>query len=79
VAPVGLDVVANGGRVDLGRRLFIGGSLTILAGLAWAWTVSLADMPGCQGMPTPSFLLMWTVMMAAMMFPAVIPVVVAFL
>jgi predicted metal-binding membrane protein len=78
VAPVGFDVVANGGRVDLGRRLFIGGSLTILAGLAWAWTVSLADMPGCQGMPMPSFLLMWTVMMAAMMFPAVIPVVVAF-
>src|SRR5262249_22732371 len=45
---------------------------------AWAWTTSLADMPACHGMSPSSFVTMWTVMMAAMMFPAVIPVVVAF-
>jgi predicted metal-binding membrane protein len=67
-----------GGGLDLGRRLLIGGSLAILTGLSWAWTVSLPEMPACHGMSTGSFLLMWTVMMAAMMFPAVIPVVVAF-
>jgi len=64
---------------DLGLELIIGGSLVILAGLAWAWTV-LAAMPDCDGiMPLPSFLMMWTIMMAAMMFPAVIPVVTAFM
>jgi predicted metal-binding membrane protein len=62
---------------DPGLRLFVAASLLILAGLAWAWTV-MAAMPECHRMGVPSFLLMWTVMMAAMMFPAVIPVVLAF-
>ena len=63
---------------DAGLRLFVAASLLILAGLAWAWTVAMAAMPECHRMGVPSFLLMWTVMMAAMMFPAVIPVVLAF-
>ena len=63
---------------DPALRLFIAASLVILAGLAWAWTVAMAAMPECHRMGMPSFLLMWTVMMAAMMFPAVIPVVLAF-
>ncbi len=63
---------------DPGLRLFVAASLLILAGLAWAWTVAMAAMPECHRMGVPSFLLMWTVMMAAMMFPAVIPVVLAF-
>ena len=50
----------------------------ILAGLAWAWTVAMAATPGCHRPAVPSFVLMWTVMMAGMMFPAVIPVVLAF-
>src|SRR5206468_4031534 len=63
---------------DPGTQLFIAASLLILAGLAWAWTVAMAAMPECHHMGLPSFVLMWTVMMAAMMFPAVIPVVLAF-
>ena len=51
----------------------------MLAGLAWAWTIAMAAMPDCHRMGLPSFVLMWTVMMAAMMFPAVIPVVLAFM
>ena len=73
-----LEAVQDGGRADLGQRLLVGGGLAILASLAWVWTVSLADMPACHGMTPSSFVVMWTVMMAAMMFPAVIPVVVAF-
>src|SRR5438552_18477409 len=63
---------------DPGAQLFIAASLLILAGLAWAWTVAMATMPECHRLGLPSFVLMWTVMMAAMMFPAVIPVVLAF-
>ncbi|TMB03022.1 MAG: DUF2182 domain-containing protein [Deltaproteobacteria bacterium] len=63
---------------DPGAQLFIAASLLILAGLAWAWTVAMAAMPECHRLGLPSFVLMWTVMMAAMMFPAVIPVVLAF-
>jgi predicted metal-binding membrane protein len=63
---------------DPGVRLLIAASLVILAGLAWAWTVAMAAMPECHRIGLPSFVLMWTVMMAAMMFPAVIPVVLAF-
>jgi predicted metal-binding membrane protein len=63
---------------DPGVRLLIAASLVILAGLAWAWTVAMAAMPECHRIGLSSFVLMWTVMMAAMMFPAVIPVVLAF-
>ena len=63
---------------DPGTQLFIAASLLILAGLAWAWTVAMAAMPECHRMGLPSFVLMWTVMMAAMMFPAVIPVALTF-
>ena len=64
---------------DPGTQLFIAASLLILAGLAWAWTVAMAAMPDCHRLGLASFVLMWTVMMAAMMFPAVIPVVLAFM
>src|SRR5213593_1878203 len=57
---------------DPGTQLFIAASLLILAGLAWAWTVAMAAMPECHRLGLPSFVLMWTVMMAAMMFPAVL-------
>src|SRR5436190_16074797 len=59
-------------------RLLIGGTLVILSGLAWAWTVAMAAMPECHVLGLGSFVVMWTVMMAAMMFPSAIPVVVAF-
>ncbi len=57
-------------------RLLLGASLVILAGLAWAYTAAMADMPDCAAMHAfGPFLVMWTVMMAAMMFSAVLPVV----
>src|SRR5205823_3819985 len=61
-----------------GAQLATASSLLILAGLAWAWTVAMAAMPACHTLGLGSFLLMWTVMMAAMMFPAVIPVVLVY-
>ena len=63
---------------DSGAQLLVAASLLILAGLAWAWTAAMAAMPECHRLGLPSFVLMWTVMMAAMMFPAVVPVVLAF-
>ena len=57
----------------------VSGSLAILAALAWVWTAARADMPTCHGMALLPFLVMWTVMMAAMMLPSVIPVVFAFI
>jgi predicted metal-binding membrane protein len=61
-----------------GERLLIVGSLVILSGLAWSWTVAMAAMPACHLIGLGPFVVMWTVMMAAMMFPSVIPVVLAF-
>jgi predicted metal-binding membrane protein len=63
---------------DPTTRLLLGGSLVILSGLAWAWTVAMAAMPECHVLGLGPFVVMWTVMMAAMMFPSVIPVVLAF-
>jgi len=64
---------------DPGIRFFVVGSLVVLAGLSWSWTIAMAAMPDCHRIGLSSFVLMWTVMMAAMMFPAVIPVVLAFM
>jgi predicted metal-binding membrane protein len=73
-----LGALAEGAAGGLAVQLLVGSSLLILAGLAWAWTVAMAAMPDCHRLALPSFVTMWTVMMAAMMFPAVIPVVLAF-
>ncbi|MCA9770797.1 MAG: DUF2182 domain-containing protein [Myxococcales bacterium] len=58
--------------------------LLALAALAWVWTLDMAAMSGMDGMgdhgamaPLP-FAVMWTVMMAAMMFPALVPTAVAY-
>jgi predicted metal-binding membrane protein len=59
-------------------RLLVGGSLVIVGGLAWAWTVAMAAMPDCHRVALGDLLVMWTVMMAAMMFPAPIPAVLAY-
>src|SRR5436853_2518213 len=63
---------------DPATRLLLGGTLVILSGLAWAWTVAMAAMPECHVVGLAPFVVMWTVMMAAMMFPSMIPVVLAF-
>ena len=78
--PVSASAASSDTRpdVDPTTRLLLAGSLVILTGLAWSWTVRASAMPDCHVAGLPSFLLMWTVMMAAMMFPAIIPVVLAF-
>jgi predicted metal-binding membrane protein len=61
--------------VDPRMALLLGGGLVIAAALAWAWTVAMAAMPDCHRVAFGDFVAMWTVMMAAMMFPAIVPVV----
>jgi predicted metal-binding membrane protein len=71
-------MLARTATLDL-HAVVIGTSLVILAGLAWAYTAAMAAMPACPAMThLGPFLVMWTIMMAAMMFPAVVPVVVAY-
>ncbi len=60
-------------------------SLLVIAGLGWAWTISTTrnmssempgmDMDGTATMSFAAFLLAWVAMMAAMMLPAILPVV----
>ncbi len=57
-------------------------ALLVLAAVGWAWSISAAGMGGMEGMARPAgltdlvgFMLGWVAMMAAMMFPAIIPVV----
>lgn len=51
--------------------------LLIIAAAAWLWTIDQAldmgNMPGTMGLGLPEFLVMWTLMMAAMMFVSAAP------
>ena len=64
------------------QRNLVLGSLLLVTAAAWAVTLRQASMPA--GMEAGAalrplvFLLQWTVMMAAMMFPAAAPVILAF-
>jgi predicted metal-binding membrane protein len=69
---------ARAPAADPALRLLVGCSLLIVAGLAWGWTVSMTGMPDCHRPALPAYLVMWTVMMAAMMFPAIVPVVLSY-
>lgn len=58
-------------------------ALLLVAAVAWAVTVGSAQgmssgPSGTAGMGLPSFLIMWTPMMAAMMLPAVAPIAAAY-
>jgi predicted metal-binding membrane protein len=66
-------------ETDPAARILIGATLVVGAGLAWAWTAAMAAMPDCHRVALTDFTVMWTIMMAAMMLPAVTPVVLAFL
>ncbi|HEY1596315.1 MAG TPA: DUF2182 domain-containing protein [Thermoleophilaceae bacterium] len=63
-------------------RLVIVGALVALAALAWWWTgARMAGMdagPGTDPGTLGFFLTTWVVMMAAMMFPSIAPMVVAY-
>jgi predicted metal-binding membrane protein len=79
------DVSASEVRAVAGRSdIWLPVALLVLAGLGWWWSaVSAGDMSGDMGgmpmEPQPAmsfvaFLVAWVAMMAAMMFPAVVPV-----
>jgi len=57
--------------------------LLVLAAAAWAFTLRdalrMGDMPGTMGLGPGPFLLMWTIMMAAMMLPSLAPVTMLYL
>jgi len=58
-------------------------ALCLLAALAWAVTVAQANSmsvgPGTMGLTFPAFIALWVVMMAAMMFPSVAPMVIVWI
>jgi predicted metal-binding membrane protein len=58
-------------------------ALCLLAALAWAVTVVQANGmsvgPGTMGLALPAFIALWVVMMAAMMFPSVAPMVIVWI
>jgi predicted metal-binding membrane protein len=78
------DVSASDVRGMAGRSdIWLPAALLILAGLGWWWSaVSAGDMGGDGMAMEPqvamsfvAFLVAWVAMMAAMMFPAVLPVI----
>lgn len=64
------SLVASGGRGALGTIV-----LPLLVVAAVAWTLTVRSGSGSMGMSAAAFVAAWIVMMAAMMLPAVAPVV----
>lgn len=64
----------SAGRGRLGSTAL----LLLAAATAWAWVAGhwrgMGAMPGTMGLRLPAFLPVWTVMTAAMMLPATVPV-----
>jgi predicted metal-binding membrane protein len=58
-----------------GRRALVTAVLPVLAVVALAWTFTVRAGSGSMGMSLAAFVGSWTVMMIAMMLPAVAPVV----
>jgi predicted metal-binding membrane protein len=77
------DEVTLAGRgsahgLQLRQAALAWGVFVVLAALAWVVTIRQASGMGIEagtmGMALPSFLIVWVLMMAAMMFPSVAPV-----
>ncbi|MFI9243721.1 DUF2182 domain-containing protein [Streptomyces sp. NPDC053086] len=68
----------SGGPVTARRGTGRAGLLLVAAAAAWVWVVTrggdMAAMPGSMGLGPLPFLAVWTLMMAAMMLPATVPV-----
>jgi predicted metal-binding membrane protein len=67
------------------ERLVLGGALTIVTGLSWAYLYHDATLGHCSRMDRAGtgfdflmLLVMWTVMMAAMMLPSAAPMILMF-
>ena len=63
--------------------ILIWSALLFAAALAWFFTIQdalmMGNMPGTMGMSLPAFIIMWTIMMAAMMLPSLAPVAALYL
>lgn len=70
-------MIDNNRSADRGWLTPMSAALFIVAAIAWAVTAhharSMEEMTGSMGMSLPSFIAMWSLMMAAMMFPSVAP------
>jgi predicted metal-binding membrane protein len=57
-------------------------AILIAAAAAWlvtiTWAQSMGVMPGTMGMTVAAFIVMWTLMMAAMMLPSAMPMIVLY-
>lgn len=67
-------VRVTGGLTTIRRRAGPAGLLLVAAAAAWVWVATrwggMQAMPGTMGLGLPAFLVVWTLMMAAMMLPA---------
>ena len=70
-------MIDNKRSADRGWLTPMSAALFLVAAIAWAVTAhharSMVEMTGSMGMSLPSFIAMWSLMMAAMMFPSVAP------
>lgn len=65
----------GGARVNVGADVVVPVSLLALAGIGWWWTTRMGGSSMMAGLSALAFLVAWLAMMAAMMLPAVSPVV----
>ena len=77
IRSLGVRVMGNNGPADRSWLTPTSGVVFTVAATAWAVTVrqarSMEEMPGAMGTSLPSFIAMWSLMMAAMMLPSVTP------
>ena len=76
-----MDTIANsnGRAAELKYpTVLIWTGLTLVAVLAWASTLhdawKMGNMPGTMGLEAADYIIMWTIMMAAMMLPSLAPI-----
>lgn len=66
---------AQGSGLSKREKVLLGGGLLLASALAWVVTFEVADI---VRMGLPGFVALWTVMMAAMMLPSILPVALLF-
>jgi len=78
-----VTTATSSGREARSSATAVWGLLLVLAAIAWAFTLRdalhMGSMPGTMGLGPGPFLLMWTIMMAAMMLPSLAPVTTLYL
>jgi predicted metal-binding membrane protein len=69
----------SGATLSLRQSLGPATAILIVAGLAWLgivlWAQEMGVMPGTMGLTLTTFVVLWTLMMAAMMLPSAMPMI----